>query len=645
MAEVVPDAGVGASETHPRGIHSQVTEDSETRITVEFMEQEYDNVGVTKMRRSSALSCMGCFTAPDAITFLRLLLVTPAPAYTIWVGVVALNPMMHAQWYGASWELLSTFQFGMMVWMVSSPMACFSISLSLVGKSHTDRVWTPFTFLETIFLFLLSLNIYFPMINSAGWGYLFVFFTGNTFFILIWRAFTRIIKTTRRHWDTNYEGFTRDQAVWLVKLMAISAFFSLYALSGMLRMPLPRELAPNMIAASLDGVSCADREAFFLALDEPGANVSFLGYTSFDALCQAVQYAPMSDAVGNDAVGICMFNFAAYLLRQYLIGTGRVRADDGYAGLRSPPLLMAIGVMILQALCAFVMMLRVIQIVPMLLAPRPASFFVTAEVMSHERPSWCYGDCNETRFWLATLLNLVVLVLVNFDSIKSYAAAKFSKLVTKEEFAILEKALQERQKREDDEKANRRSALNHIGGRNRCRSSFPTSPQSRESSPSSPRRIAALATSAISIAIGAHNHPETEKLHSAKHTEATEGDEGGSRFTANSLVMGQPAEAALGVPHLINEIPEVLYQKVSGGVQAIVKEITDHCDDIDRECLQYVLYEEAGSSDKLFENSPFPRDCDANGRRQDRTINGRGMILQDFVEQTESRTARLSPEQ
>ena len=56
----------------------------------------------------------------------------------------------------------------------------------------------------------------------------------------------------------------------------------------------------------------------------------------------------------------------------------------------------------------------------------------------------------------------------------------------------------------------------------------------------------------------------------------------------------------------------------------------------------YCLHEAAGSSDLLFPNSPFPRDCDENGVRADRkTASGEGMRLEDFHATTEARTAKL----
>ena len=101
------------------------------------------------------------------------------------------------------------------------------------------------------------------------------------------------------------------------------------------------------------------------------------------------------------------------------------------------------------------------------------------------------------------------------------------------------------------------------------------------------------------------------------------------------------------------------------GEQAIEKEFEAFDSPVDRECLHYVLYEEAGSNPKLFENSPYPRDCCAlvqgeTGKQlklpgdkgilyysvcMDRRKDGRGMRFDDFVSCEPSRTACLEPEQ
>ena len=61
------------------------------------------------------------------------------------------------------------------------------------------------------------------------------------------------------------------------------------------------------------------------------------------------------------------------------------------------------------------------------------------------------------------------------------------------------------------------------------------------------------------------------------------------------------------------------------------------------ECVQYCLHEAAGSSTKLFPNSLHARDCDANGRRSDRTTtSAAGMRLADFCALPAATTAKLT---
>ena len=67
--------------------------------------------------------------------------------------------------------------------------------------------------------------------------------------------------------------------------------------------------------------------------------------------------------------------------------------------------------------------------------------------------------------------------------------------------------------------------------------------------------------------------------------------------------------------------------------------------DVDKECLAYVLYAEAGSSDLTFQGG-LKRDCDENGTvLESRTVcdgaTRRGMLLRDFVAHQHSRLANL----
>lgn len=121
---------------------------------------------------------------------------------------------------------------------------------------------------------------------------------------------------------------------------------------------------------------------------------------------------------------------------------------------------------------------------------------------------------------------------------------------------------------------------------------------------------------------------------------------GSQRFRGDvsDLVLGAPREAALGVAHLLGLSQDVLARALTRGTAAIVKEIEGRGTDEDRECLDYCLRQAAGSSPLLFSNSPFPRDCDANGVRRDRIneVTGQGMRLADFENHPHARTAKLT---
>ena len=69
--------------------------------------------------------------------------------------------------------------------------------------------------------------------------------------------------------------------------------------------------------------------------------------------------------------------------------------------------------------------------------------------------------------------------------------------------------------------------------------------------------------------------------------------------------------------------------------------VEQRADQLEQQCLRYVLRERAGAWSKLFDNSPYPCDCDAHGVRPDRrTLHGEGMRLADFVQHPDSRLAQ-----
>ena len=76
---------------------------------------------------------------------------------------------------------------------------------------------------------------------------------------------------------------------------------------------------------------------------------------------------------------------------------------------------------------------------------------------------------------------------------------------------------------------------------------------------------------------------------------------------------------------------EELNKRKNEGIRAIEEEVNNFGTDVDKECLQYVLNEAAGSSDKTFQDG-LKRDCDHDGGLLPERVaaNGEGMRLADL---------------
>ena len=102
--------------------------------------------------------------------------------------------------------------------------------------------------------------------------------------------------------------------------------------------------------------------------------------------------------------------------------------------------------------------------------------------------------------------------------------------------------------------------------------------------------------------------------------------------------MGRPDQAALGVEHYLCVDDDELHQQMARGVQAIRDEVAANGTDADKECLDYLLNAEAGSSEKTFQGG-LKRDCDEDGNV---LPNRRGKRLADFVKDPSSKLAKLN---
>lgn len=111
-----------------------------------------------------------------------------------------------------------------------------------------------------------------------------------------------------------------------------------------------------------------------------------------------------------------------------------------------------------------------------------------------------------------------------------------------------------------------------------------------------------------------------------------------ARFGRGELIAGQPKEAATGIYGFIGYSEDELRRRMTRGIEAIVEEVGAFNDDVLSECLQYVLHERAGSSERTFQNG-WMRDRAPDGTR----LAGRdGMRLADFCKLPVAQTAQLS---
>lgn len=114
----------------------------------------------------------------------------------------------------------------------------------------------------------------------------------------------------------------------------------------------------------------------------------------------------------------------------------------------------------------------------------------------------------------------------------------------------------------------------------------------------------------------------------------------GRKFACNprELMFGDAQGAVLPLNGFMKVDESTVLHGKSLGVDAVVREFEALGDDEASECLQYVLYETAGTNPKLFENWDHPRDCDANGVLASRE----SMTLDDFVHHPHSLKAELT---
>ena len=117
-----------------------------------------------------------------------------------------------------------------------------------------------------------------------------------------------------------------------------------------------------------------------------------------------------------------------------------------------------------------------------------------------------------------------------------------------------------------------------------------------------------------------------------------------TRFSATlrDMILGRAMKAAASLDYFMHVPSNVSTPSLDDSIDEIIREVTTRGNDVTKECLNYVLYEAAGSSTEIFPNSPYPRDCDADGVRKDRQKeSGEPMRFDDFVAHKDAVRASL----
>ena len=364
-----------------------------------------------------------------AFALFRLLLALPGPMFLLFTGTQYSRRDQFAGWTGAFTELGAGYTLGVQVLLASVPPSTLSLLLAQIdntGDALTTSVWTWPRALE-VALFLVSISAYLALyyierLNLFAFG-LFLAFVAIGAFLYFATLVLRDVKEYQKL--ENYKSFVRSQAARAGIITMIMVCVTTFALSAMLRVPIKATLLNVFVELSLNGIACADQAAFATAFEASSANASCpalpnCGYATYEDLCQAVQYAPMVRALTDDTFDVNLFILASWLIISILIlGTGRVRAVNGYSHLLSPHMLVAILLGLVSLIMTLFSFMRLLLLVLRLSVPRPAPYFDRTDLMNkYELPLTCYGECVSIWFYGKNVaLLLLILFALNFDFI------------------------------------------------------------------------------------------------------------------------------------------------------------------------------------------------------------------------------------
>ena len=369
-----------------------------------------------------------------ALVFLRVLLALPGPVF------LAFSIQQYFDGIGSFRSLVQGhigLAFAVAGMFATAPLWLFSLLLAQIHHTvdfdkpeslHGRRVWTPVRAFECA-LFWLTAFAYILLYSQDRVFYVWAVLGLQPIVALALYSITRVVRAIINDQGSSYHSFLLSQG-WRVFVNAIfCACVMLYALSAMSRIPIDALSIVAFSELSFSGIACSDESAFLNAFGASGANAScpakpHCGYRTYEELCQAVQYSTMARGLSIDLELIHFFVAISWIVFSlFLLGTGRIRADNGYSHLFSRHMIVGMLLCLVQLMNMIFSCMRLLLIVPRLQSPRQAAYFVREDSMEEELPLFCYSsDCIFYHLWGTVCLYVLIIVVLNFDFLAKYAS-------------------------------------------------------------------------------------------------------------------------------------------------------------------------------------------------------------------------------
>ena len=369
-----------------------------------------------------------------ALVFLRVLLALPGPVF------LAFSIQQYFDGIGSFRSLVQGhigLAFAVAGMFATAPLWLFSLLLAQIHHTvdfdkpeslHGRRVWTPVRAFECA-LFWLTAFAYILLYSQDRVFYVWAVLGLQPIVALALYSITRVVRAIINDQGSSYHSFLLSQG-WRVFVNAIfCACVMLYALSAMSRIPIDALSIVAFSELSFSGIACSDESAFLNAFGASGANAScpakpHCGYRTYEELCQAVQYSTMARGLSIDLELIPLFVAISWLVVSlFLLGTGRLRTDNGYSHLFSRHMIVGMLLCLVQLMNMIFSCMRLLLIVPRLQSPRQAAYFDREDSMMEELPLFCYSsDCIGIHLWGTVCLHALIAVVFNFDFLAKYAS-------------------------------------------------------------------------------------------------------------------------------------------------------------------------------------------------------------------------------